>query len=81
MELESQTSQHFQAIVPQNHYGGSYNNIIGGGNIDLFDQGSMIDRNLFSYNPNMSIPYHDGPMLGYNNNNNAFERFNHFKHG
>lgn len=57
-------SQHFQTIVPQNYYGGSYNNnnIVGG------------DVNAFNSNPNMIISNH-GPMFGYNNNKNVFELF------
>ncbi|XP_006409893.2 agamous-like MADS-box protein AGL62 [Eutrema salsugineum] len=56
MELGTQPSQPSQAIVPQNCYGGSYNNIFGGDNIDLFDQGIMFDVNALNYDPNMVIP-------------------------
>lgn len=41
MELNNQESQQFQTTVPQNYYGGSYNNIAGGGNINPFDQRRM----------------------------------------
>ncbi|XP_018438942.2 agamous-like MADS-box protein AGL62 [Raphanus sativus] len=73
-ELVSQPSQHLQAIDPPNYYGGSYNNIVGGGNTDLFDQTrTMFDASASNYNPNMINSNH-GPMYG-NDNNNVFEAF------
>ncbi|KAF8102211.1 hypothetical protein N665_0200s0005 [Sinapis alba] len=74
MELVSQRSQHLQAIDPPNYDGGSYNNIVGGGNVDLSDQTRMFDGNTSNYNPNMILSNH-GPMFGYNDNNNVFEAF------
>ncbi|CAF2165343.1 hypothetical protein HID58_026194 [Brassica napus] len=72
MELVSQRSQHLQAIDPPNHYGESYNNIVGGGNVDLFDQTRMFDGNASNYNPNSIISNH-GPMFANNDNTNVFE--------
>ncbi|KAF2565820.1 hypothetical protein F2Q68_00024982 [Brassica cretica] len=74
MELVSQRSQQLQAIDPPNYYGESYNNIVGGGNVDLFDQTSMFDGNASNYNPNMSISNH-GPMVENNHKTNVFEAF------
>ncbi|CAH8382586.1 unnamed protein product [Eruca vesicaria subsp. sativa] len=42
MKLKIQRSQPFQAIDPLNYYGGSNNNIVGGGNVDPFDQTRML---------------------------------------
>lgn len=64
MDLGSQRSQ--QAMVPQNYYDGSNNNIVGGGKTELFDQKSMFDVNAFNYNPNMMIP-NQGPTSGNSN--------------
>ncbi|KAL0897429.1 hypothetical protein Bca101_081390 [Brassica carinata] len=64
MDLGSQRSQ--QAMVPQNYYDGSNNNIVGGVKTELFDQKSMFDENAFNYNPNMMIP-NQGPTLGNSN--------------
>lgn len=74
MELVSQRSQQLQAIDPPNYYGESYNNIVGGGNVDLFDQTSMFDGNASNYNPNMIISNH-GPMVENNHKTNVFEAF------
>ncbi|CAN6827139.1 unnamed protein product [Brassica oleracea var. botrytis] len=74
MELVSQRSQQLQAIDPPNYYGESYNNIVGGGNVNLFDQTSMFDGNASNYNPNMIISNH-GPMVENNDKTNVFEAF------
>ncbi|KAL1206976.1 Agamous-like MADS-box protein AGL62 [Cardamine amara subsp. amara] len=73
-DLRSQPSHNFQTNVPQSHYGGSYNNVVAGCNINTFDQRRMVDVNAMNYNPNMFVRNH-GPMFGYNNNNNVFEGF------
>ncbi|CAA7024532.1 unnamed protein product [Microthlaspi erraticum] len=73
MDLESQRPQPVQATAPQNYHDGSFNNNVQGGNIDTFDQRSMIDMNAFNYNPNMVIPNH-GPVLGFNNNSNVIDQ-------
>ncbi|KAL1206977.1 Agamous-like MADS-box protein AGL62 [Cardamine amara subsp. amara] len=70
IELRSQQSQHFQTTIPQSYFGGSYNNKVGGGNINPFDQRRMIDVNAMNYYPNMVVPNH-GQMFGFNNDNNV----------